>query len=388
MSLGRTSPGPEMGRQGDKLAILHVFRAPVGGLFRHVVDLALAQAERGHRVGLIADSTTGGAQAEELLAALSRLLPLGVTRVPMSRHIGLKDVSARDHVARIVRQIGVDVIHGHGAKGGAYARLVGRRSGIRVYTPHGGSLHFRWSSPSGFLYLSLERILMTRTDLILFESNYGYKTFHVKIGRPACDVQVVHNGVAFSEFDPVKLDPRAADLIFVGELRTLKGLDVLIDAIALLRTQGRATTAVIVGDGVDRAVFEAQVTAQDLDQAIKFVGAKPARSAFSLGKVLVVPSRAESLPYIVLEAAAAQVPMIATRVGGIPEIFGPDSGRLVEPGDAAALAGAINAALQDQPSMSTLARRLQDRVRASFSVETMTDAVIAAYRIALARRHG
>ena len=67
----------------------------------------------------------------------------------------------------------------------------------------------------------------------------------------------------------------------------------------------------------------------------------PARAAFALGRLLVAPSRAESLPYIILETAAAAVPLITTNVGGIPEIFGPQAGRLVPPGDAAALARAI-----------------------------------------------
>src|ERR1700676_1600164 len=66
-----------------------------------------------------------------------------------------------------------DVLHGHGAKGGAYARLANSAHAIRVYTPHGGSLHYGWGSPTGLLYLTLERILIARTDLFLFESAYG-----------------------------------------------------------------------------------------------------------------------------------------------------------------------------------------------------------------------
>ncbi len=138
---------------GGSLNILHVFRAPVGGLFRHVVDLVRGQAARGHRVGVIADSTTGGERAETTLAALSQSLSLGLTRVPMSRQVGTSDVGAVRHVAARLADTKADVVHGHGAKGGAYARLT-RGSAIRVYTPHGGSLHYGWNSPVGFLYLT------------------------------------------------------------------------------------------------------------------------------------------------------------------------------------------------------------------------------------------
>jgi glycosyltransferase involved in cell wall biosynthesis len=368
----------------DSLKVLHVLRAPVGGLFRHVLDLAGGQAARGHRVGLIVDASTGGRVAGEALAALSPQLALGVTRVPMSRQIGLSDASAVAHVTRRAAAVGADVLHGHGAKGGAYARLAAHPSAIRVYTPHGGSLHYDWGSPTGFVYLLLEKILIRRTDTFLFESAYGRDVFGAKLGSPAALARVVHNGVAPAEFEPVASADGAADIVFVGELRVLKGVDLLIEAIAQMNREGRARSAVIVGEGPDRAAFEAQVRAQGLSAQVRFVGAKPARTAFALGQLLVIPSRAESLPYIVLEAAAAGMPFITTRVGGIPEIFGPDAAALVAPGDAPALARAIASALTDLDIQRSLAERLRARVRAGFSTETMTDAVLSAYRTALA----
>jgi glycosyltransferase involved in cell wall biosynthesis len=369
------------------LNVLHVLRAPVGGLFRHVLDLGRGQAERGHRVGLVVDASTGGTRAEAALADLSPLLALGVSRVPMSRQLGPRDLSAVAHVARRAADTGADVLHGHGAKGGAYARLARARA-IRAYTPHGGSLHYRWGSLTGLLYLTLERLLIPRTDLFLFESAYGLDVFRAKLGNPGALARVVHNGVTPAEFAPVAADPRAADLVFVGELRVLKGVDVLIAAIALMAQDGAALSATIVGDGPDRADFEAQVRAQGLGERVRFVGAKPARSAFAAGRLLVIPSRAESLPYIVLEAAAAGVPFIATKVGGIPEIFGPDTCDLVPPGDPAALARAIGGALQDLAGKRAVGARLQARVRETFSTQAMTDAVLSAYGEALARRHG
>jgi glycosyltransferase involved in cell wall biosynthesis len=386
-------PAPESltGRELDmagSLNILHVLRSPVGGLFRHVVDLARAQIAHGHCVGLIADSSTGGPQAEAILMELAPKLALGLVRVAMSRQIGPSDVVACAHVSRRAADVAADVVHGHGAKGGAYARLSRVARSIRVYTPHGGSLHYTWDAPAGFLYLTTEREMMPRTDLFLFESAYGLDVFRTKVGDPGARARVVHNGVAAAEFAAVATDPQATDLVFVGELRMLKGVDLLIKAVATLIREGRSVTATIVGEGPDRKAFEAEVAAQRVGSAVRFVGAKPARAAFALGRLMVVPSRAESLPYIVLEAAAAGLPLIATRVGGIPEIFGPDAGDLVAPNDPAALARAIGQALQKPAVKADTALRLQSRVRAAFSADAMTTAVLTAYQETLERRHG
>ena len=107
----------------DPLHILHVLRAPVGGLFRHVCDLARGQSARGHKVGVIADAASGGERADAALAELAPALALGLTRVPMTRNIGGGDLAAVRHVGQRAAELAANVLHGHGAKGGAYARL-------------------------------------------------------------------------------------------------------------------------------------------------------------------------------------------------------------------------------------------------------------------------
>jgi glycosyltransferase involved in cell wall biosynthesis len=368
------------------LSILHVFRAPVGGLFRHVVDLVRGQAAAGHRVGIVADATTGGQRAEAALAEIAPILALGITRVAMSRHLGLSDVTAVRRVAQVIRASGADVVHGHGAKGGAYARLAGSRA-LRAYTPHGGSLHFDPRTPIGFVYVTLERALLRRTDLILFESAYAREVYHARIGTPAARATVIHNGVAAAEFAPVAPAAGASDVVFVGELRRLKGVDVLIEALGMLTAGGRPVSATIVGSGPEAAEFEALARTRGL--TAKFPGAMPARDAFARGRLLIVPSRAESLPYIVLEAAAVGLPMLATNVGGIPEIYGPQAGELLPRGDAASLAAAIRAGLDDPSVAQASAQRLREQVRAHFNAEVMVDGVLGAYRTALAQaEHG
>jgi glycosyltransferase involved in cell wall biosynthesis len=152
--------------------------------------------------------------------------------------------------------------------------------------------------------------------------------------------------------------------------------------------EGRKITATIVGDGPDRAIRARGGKSTRPWRA----GASSAPSAGAAGVQFGAPSdRALTrgvLPYIVLEAAAAGVPMIASQVGGIPEIFGSDLGSLVAPGDPEVLARAISQAMQDRGARHSASLRLKTRLRALFSADAMTDAILAAYREALAHRPG
>src|SRR6185312_15439781 len=252
------------------MKILHVLRAPVGGLFRHVADLAGGQIARGHEVGIIADSTSGNALSEAALAALAPKLALGLTRIPIQRNPHPADIAAVWRVARRVHDTGAEIVHGHGAKGGALARLAPcERRIVRVYTPHGGSLHDKVGST---LHLLMERILMPLGKLYLFESAYSHRIYRRKIGAPRAVVRVVHNGIRRDELEPIPLVQGAADIVYLGELRAIKGVDVLVDALAKLRQQGRLLAANLVGDGPDRAALLAKVEQAGLADQIKFCG--------------------------------------------------------------------------------------------------------------------
>lgn len=377
----------QIGAASASLKILHVLRAPLGGLFRHVLDLAQGQAARGHRVGLIVDSTTGGARADEVLAQIAPKMALNVARVPIARQLGFGDIGALQFVAQRVASIDPDVVHGHGAKGAALARLAPRgENTIRVYTPHGGSLVYAPGTATGGFYRVLERLLNPRTDLFLFESEFIAQVFRDKIGPPHGLVHVVRNGVGDTDLEPIAPHPDATDIVCVGELRSVKAIDVLIEALAMLRHCDRRFTLTIAGDGPERDNLATLAQRLGIDDQVRFVGFRPAREAFAMGRLLVVCSRAESLPYVVLEAAAAAIPIVSTRVGGIGEIFGPQSGRLVPADDVAALAHAILGALDDPAELNLLAQALRTRIGDEFTVDKMVEGGLAAYREALARR--
>ncbi|MGF6309681.1 glycosyltransferase involved in cell wall biosynthesis [Bradyrhizobium sp. i1.8.4] len=373
--------------QQQPLRILHVVRAPVGGIIRHILDVANGQIERGHHVGIVADSLTGGARADAALAEIEPRLKLGVRRVAIRREPRFADFMVWAHIANLIWKLKPDVVHGHGAKAGAYVRLR-RRSNkiIRVYTPHGGSLHYPLDTWKGRFYSQLERTLMNSTDLFLFESAFARDTYQRTIGKPAGLVRCVFNGVTAEEFEPVPKAGDATDVVYVGEFRRIKGADLLIDAVAKLRAGGKPVTLTLGGDGEEFERLKEQVKRLSLGDAVRFVGHVKARYGFSKGSLLVVPSRGDSMPYVVIEAAAAGVPMIAANVGGIPEIFDTHTDALFAPSNAAAMADAINAALDNPTATAARAQKLRERISEHFSQSAMVEGVLAGYRDAFAKR--
>ncbi|MDQ0436202.1 glycosyltransferase involved in cell wall biosynthesis [Kaistia dalseonensis] len=371
---------------------MHCFRSPVGGIFRHVRDLALAQIADGHSVGIVCDSSTGGAREEDLFREIAPLLPLGLNRVPMKRQISPTDFVALMRVFRSIKALNPDVIHTHGAKGGVYGRMIGtflRVSGSRVariYCPHGGSLHYDPRSHSGRVFFALERLMERITDAFVFVSRYEADAYAAKVGRPTKPWRIAPNGIRPEEFVPVRENADAADFLYIGMMRDLKGPDLFIDALARLRDQrGVAPTAEIVGDGPDKPRYVAKAERLGLSATTRFHDAMPARAAFATARIVVVPSRAESMPYIVLEAIAAGRPLVATRVGGIPEIFDAAADRLVRPGDEPALAEAMAALLDDPERAQMEAEALRASIEPRFSVEAMAANVAGLYSASLAR---
>jgi glycosyltransferase involved in cell wall biosynthesis len=377
-----------MSAQPDQpLRILHAVRAPVGGIIRHILDLANGQADRGHHIGLIADSLTGGERAEAALAEIAPRLKLGVHRLPIHRQPTPADFLVWAKFMRLIQRLKPDVLHGHGAKAGAFLRMKSRtKDTIRVYTPHGGSLHYPLNTVKGALYSRLERALMNSTDLFLFESAFARDTYLRTIGTPGGLVRCVFNGVTAGEFDPIVKAADATDIVYVGEFRHIKGADLLVDAVARLRADGKPVTLTLAGDGEELEALKAQIQRLGLTEAVRFIGHVKARHGFAQGSLLVVPSRGDSMPYVVIEAAAAGIPMVAANVGGIPEIFGSHTDALFAPNLASAMADAIEIALEDPAAALARAKSLRERIFLHFSQKAMVEGVLAGYREAFGER--
>ncbi len=374
-------------RNSKKLRIVHCFRSPIGGIFRHVRDLVQAQTDAGHQVGILCDSLTGGVHEDGLFSEIEPMLELGLRKIPMRRAVTPADIFTLWRCYKQINKMEPDVLHAHGAKGGTYARIIGTLAGLRgkrvarLYCPHGGAMHYDRSTLNGRIYFIVERFLELMTDRLIFVSSYERNAYHEKVGEPRCPQSLIYNGLRENEFTPVNLVPSATEFLYIGMMRDLKGPDIFLHALGQARKMtGRDLKAHFIGDGPDKQKYLRLIQELELQSCVTVHDAMPARKAFALGKIIVVPSRAESMPYLVLEATAASKPIVATRVGGIPEIFENEPEILVPPDNVGLLAQRMCAVLEETGSA---VEKRAENLRGRFSLTTMSSGIEEAYLASL-----
>jgi glycosyltransferase involved in cell wall biosynthesis len=188
----------------------------------------------------------------------------------------------------------------------------------------------------------------------------------VAYGADPSRVRVVYDGIDAELFHPGPQDAARARLVreltlhgpvvlYIGNLLPVKGLEVLIDAFALLAGQGVDFTALVIGQGPLRSRLEDRARRLGLGGRVKLLGPRPHDQLpdwYRAADLFVLPSYSEGVPIVLLEAAACGTPFVASRVGGIPEIAHLGTSRLVKAGDAAALAEAIRTGLEERPGPS------------------------------------
>lgn len=370
--------------------VLLITRAPVGGLWRHILDLTDGLLERGFELGVVVDSLQASESVKGVLKRFEPKLALGVHTLEIPRVPGIGDVRVARHCRKLIKDLKPDIVHGHGAKGGLHARLAAWGTPAKsFYTPHGGSLHYNWNSVGGAMFLSTERAFLGITNQFLFESRYSHDGFTAKIGDTTGKSRVIFNGLRSTEFagSVQYIDKPDYDFAFVGEMRAIKGVDVLLDAIDVVaHGSGRVPKVLMLGDGPQMDEYKELAEELGIAESVDFVGRRPVREAFAATNTIVVPSRAESLPYIVIESIAAGKRVIATDVGGIGEIFGPTRDALIPSNDFEALAHAMEetlgaGALEDKVQLEAR----YDYVATNFHVDAMVDQAAQTYHMLLQR---
>jgi glycosyltransferase involved in cell wall biosynthesis len=365
----------------EPLRIVHVLPSlAVGGQERVALDLARRQLEEGHRVRVIAlDPRAGGPVADALGAA-------GIATLAVPKLGPTIDPSLPLRLAWRLR--GADIVHTHGPLALVYGATAGRLAGAAVvHTKHG-------ADPG-----PLRRAAIRRAAASLVDAYVAVSEATAALARAHRDVSdarlvVVPNGVDLRRFGP---DPRARAAVrrelgvpegawLVGTVGRL--VDVKDQAL-LVRAASRAGhDLLLVGDGPERAALERLVAKLGAHSRVRFAGerADVPRLLAALD-LFALTSRSEGLPLVLPEAMATGLPVVATRVGGVPQVVDDgETGFLVDPGDEPALV----ARLEDFAADPTRARAFGARARgvalARFSLGRMASAYEALYRSLVASR--
>lgn len=292
-------------------------------------------------------------------------------------------------IARLARDHGATVIHCHHYSPFVYGRLAAfLRPGARViFTEHG-----RHSDAPASRKRRIANSVLGRLPAEVYAVSHELRRYMIDGGFPPRRVGVIHNGIDAGA-PPAPEERRAArealgfgpDAFVVGTVARLdpvKDIETLVAAFATFRREHRASALAIVGDGPDRARLEAAARASGAGQAVRFLGhLDGARRLLPGLDAYVNSSTSEGISLTILEAMAASLPVVATAVGGTPEIVADgECGVLVPPRDPAAVSAALARIATDRSRARALGAAARRRVEERFTIDRMVRRYLAAYR--------
>lgn len=346
-----------MGHQS--LRIIHLMSSFRGGGMEHfVVRLAAAQRRRGHDAAILAFQPGPLAEHAERLGIPAQVLRGSGTAMRVI-----------DGALRVAR-VRPDIVHAHNPTSVHYGVVGKLVSGARlVVTDHRGILRV----PTTFEWLLTDAVIAVSRD-----------TARISPASKVVDVRVIYNGVDPTPPAHPRAEVRAAlgigaeDVVAiqVANLLPVKAHDILVRALARLRDQGVRLMMLVVGDGPERASIEALAAERRIGlDRLRLLGFRAdVPDLLGAADFFVLPSRMEGLPLAALEAMAQRLPVVTTRVGGIPEVvFDGEHGFLVPPEDPDALAAAMSKLARDPHLRARLGEAGAARAREEFSFERMTD---------------
>ena len=373
-----------------------IARLNMGGPAHHVSLLSgLLDGDRYETLLLHGEVGPGEASlvdvAKRFQATLEAVPGLGPELRPMD------DLRALRALIRTVRRRRPDIVHTHTAKAGMLGRLAavlgGRPRPVIVHTYHGHVLEGYFGPARNRLYRGLERVLASRSDVLIGVSEATVDDL-VRLGiAPRSRFRVVPIGLDLEPFlsagdaerDSFRaecgVEPGEVLLTFVGRLVPIKRVDVALRAVAHARGLGAPVRLAVVGDGELRADLEGLTRELRLEDAVRFLGYRSDAAAVAAGSDLaVLSSDNEGTPVSLIEAAAAGAPAVATAVGGVPDVVTPATGMLVQPGDAEAFGAAIAHLASSPGERADMGEAARLHVRERFSVARLVRDIDGLYR--------
>lgn len=365
----------------------------LGGSQRYIADLASNLPREQYEIAVAAG---GNGPLFDQLAAR------GITAYRLNHLVRainpVQDAAAFFEVKKLIKKIKPDVVHLNSSKAGVIGSIAAKLTGVKkvVYTAHGFVFNEPMAKWKKMLYLTAERFTSQYKDTIICVSEFDRRVGLSYRIAPAHTLVTIRNGIPEPAFlsradarRAVGLADDATIIGTVGNFYPTKDLIGLVRAAKIVQGHLPDALFAIIGDGVERGRIEAEIKRLDLEKTVTLCGQRDRfgryfSNHFKLFDVYVCSSVKEGLPFSILEAMAAGLPIVSTNVGGIPEIITDNStGLLVEQKNPQALADAIVRLLHDKKLAERLAHQAQQEVRAKFSLERMIEETKKVYQSGL-----
>jgi len=381
-----------------------IARLNMGGPALHVAYLTRGLDQRGYQTTLAAGSLARG---ESSMAFVAEELGVQVHAVPqLHREVSpVLDPISVARIARLIREVRPHILHTHTAKAGAVGRTAAVLAGearppIVVHTFHGHVLRGYFDPARTAVYREVERSLARVTTRLVAVSP-EVRDDLVELGvAPADRFSVIRLGIDLdrrivegtsegSELRGVFGLPEEAFVVgWIGRMTTIKHLPDVVAAVARLRERGVDARLCLVGDGPDREAVEKQAHELGIARSTLFLGyQRDIAPYYRLFDVLLLPSGNEGTPVVAIESLAAGTPVVATRVGGVPDVVSDGvDGLLARVGDVDGLVDALERLAHDPALREEMGRAGRERTLPRYRVERLVDDVDELYRELLAEK--
>ena len=370
-----------MVRAAPRVRILQVITSLAGGAGLHAVQLARYLDPERFDVWLAFGS---GYPLDAAVKA--ERLPHVELRWPRALH-PWRTVQGSFDLLRLLQRESFDIVHAHCSLAGAVARPLARlmRRAVVMFTVHAFAAHERQGALKRAVLGGVERGLDHCTDRYVVSTGHYRDEMIARRIAQRDRIEVIPLGIALPPLErsgpdarrraraELGLDESHEVVMFSGRLETQKGLVFLLQAWAALVARRPLARLVLLGDGPLHHELVRSAASLGIADSVRFAGWRDDAAALLVAADLFcLPSLWEAFGYVLLEAMAAGVPILASRVGGIPEVLAEgEFGRLCPPGDAPALAAGIAAALNEREALAAVAEKAKAHLHAQHDVMRM-----------------
>lgn len=359
--------------------VVQILEATTGGTRRHLRDVVLGLDPARFRVTVLCATRRDPGMIDDIAAF--RAAGVEVQEVDMLRRVApLHDLRALRRLTRRLKRLAPDVVHTHSSKAGVLGRLAARRAHVPtcIHTPHVFAFQMQVSAPRRRLYAAIERRAARWADTFVCVCRTEAHAATETLGAPSTAVALIPNGIDIPPPPGRRAHRGPVTIGMAGRLVTQKGPDLLLEALPRVRQALPDARVIIVGRGEMEARLRSRIAELGMSDICELQIPEPSQDLMPIVAgfdLCVMPSRWDALPYALLEAMVQGVPVVASFVGGIPEVITDErNGLLVPPEDPAALAAAIARLGWD----SALRRRLGDAARKTVAAHYTRTQMIAA----------